>query len=119
MVGVDQGEEEEPSASFLLTLLGGYRRVHPRWKLVETVPPPCTTQTAFPLCGVLTGMEAGNWTVTSEGAQLHSDPFHCCLRRFSRSQALQCLSFQSLLLVGDSLFRYQSSPTFFSQESMA
>ena len=60
----------------------------------------------LPWCGVIGGMESGQWRITPDNA-LRFDLLRCRLRRPSLCEAQRCLASHSLLILGDSLSRYQ------------
>lgn len=64
------------------------------------------------MCGRVTGTERGRWNGQisadgNDGTRLRYDLQHCQLKRFTASEARQCLRGKHLVLVGDSLMRYQ------------
>ena len=92
-----------------------YRQFHPVWaRMVPTASDVQHLRAEYDrmlnesdVCsGVLSGVERGVWSLNEE-YELHWNPSHCRLRRPSQSEALQCLSSQSLWFIGDSLTRYQ------------
>ena len=57
-------------------------------------------------CGLVSGREAGQWSLDDEHT-LRFNLRDCRLRRPTHNQARQCLTNQSLDLIGDSIMRYQ------------
>ena len=126
LIGFTAPTSPEPSSSpdislHLLHRALAYRQFHPRWKELFAEGEESQLRAAYfnrstVDCGLLRGTEVGNWSVSPEH-ELRYDPHHCRLRRPSHKEALQCMSGQSLLWMGDSLTRYQymSFITFLSQ----
>ena len=61
---------------------------------------------SLPWCGVIGGVESGQWSLTPDSA-LRFDLLRCRLRRPSLCEAQRCLASRPILVLGDSLSRYQ------------